>query len=65
MVCDALDHYTKDYPWLKEVLQYVKECPNQPRILTNPFPTQQQQFIVQNLAPPRAANPGNLPSGAG
>lgn len=61
MVCDSLDHYTKDFPRLKEVQQYVKERPNQPTILTNPFLAQQQQVVTQNLTPPPRGNPRNLP----
>ena len=41
MVCDTQDHYTKYFPHLKEVQQYLKEHPNQSEVLTNPFPAQQ------------------------
>ena len=63
MVCDSLEHYTKYFPKLKEVQQYVKEHPNQPTLLTNPFPAQQQQVITQNPAPPPRGNLGNVPQG--
>ena len=63
MVCDTLDHYTKYFPCLKEVQQYVKEHPNQPIVLTNPFPAQQKHVIAQNTAPLPGGNPGNLPQG--
>ena len=65
MVCDSLEHYTKAFPCLQEVQQYVKDCPNQPKVLTNPFPAQQQQVLAQNHAPPPGGNPGNLLQGAG
>lgn len=42
MVCDSLEHYTKDCPRLTEVQQHIKERPNQPSVLTNPFPAQQK-----------------------
>ena len=42
----------------------MKECPNQPVVLTNPFPTQQKQVIAQNTPPPLGGNLGNLPQGA-
>ena len=61
MVCDAPYHYTKDSPCIKEVHQYVKECLNQPTILTNPFPAQQQHEISQNTTPPPAENLGHQP----
>ena len=64
MVCDSLDHYTKDYPCLKEVQQHVKERPKKPTVLSNPFPTQQQQVIAQNPTPPLGGDPRNLPQGA-
>lgn len=59
MVCDTPDHYTKDFPFVKEVQQYVKERPNQLEVLTNPFPAQQQQTISKNLAPPLGGNLGH------
>ena len=65
MVCCELDHFTKDCPQLKEVQQYVNDCPNQAVVLTNPFPPQQKQAIAKNPAPPPGGNVGHQPQGAG
>lgn len=63
MACKSLEHYTKDCPCLKEVQQYVNECPNQPIVLTNPFPAKQQEVIAKTPTPPPGGNPRNLPQG--
>jgi hypothetical protein len=63
MVGNSLEQYTKYCPHLKEVQEYVKERPNQPTLLSNPFFAQQQQVVSQNLASPPGGNLGNLPKG--
>jgi hypothetical protein len=47
MVCKE-DHFTKDFPCLSKVHQYLERwvSPSLPMVLTNPLP-QQQQMISQ------------------
>lgn len=64
MVCIE-DHFTKVCLHLTKVQQYVKSQASQLKILTNPFPTQQQQMVATNLAPPQGGNAGHPQQGGG
>lgn len=62
MVCGE-DYFNKDYLHIMEAQQYVKGGDSQPIVLTNLFPSQQQQMVAQTPAPLSGGTVGHSQQG--